>query len=227
MLFSKLPIKGIVMNIFILVFVTIISTGFNSGSVKQIAKSSLKRVDTIYVLNLGYFEKELDKHVVKELKQFYNLPVKRLPNMPVNESARNPAGKYTATIILDDLKKQNTQLSGVILALTKVDVSFNNKPRNAPYWGVFGLAYLGNYETKLNPCIISTKRMTTNLYERLAKVTLHEVGHAFGLPHCKVDATCLMSDAKGLGKTVDLVKKQFCSSCEIKYQNRNKKKILV
>lgn len=227
MLFSKFQIKGIVMIIVFIMLVTIILTGFNTVSVKQTSKPSQKKVDTIYVLNHGYFEKELDKYVVKELKQFYKLPIIRLSNIALNKNARNPAGKYTASTILDDLKKQNTQLSGVILALTKVDVSFNNKPRNAPYWGIFGLAYLGNSDTKLNPCVISTKRMKTNLYDRLAKVTIHEVGHAFGLPHCKLDPTCLMSDAKGLGRTIDKVKKQFCPTCKKKYQNRNEKRLLA
>jgi archaemetzincin len=41
------------------------------------------------------------------------------------------------------------------------------------------------------------------LYERVIKVSIHELGHNLGIPHCTSDRKCLMNDKKGKIKQVD------------------------
>jgi archaemetzincin len=50
------------------------------------------------------------------------------------------------------------------------------------------------------------------LYERIAKVALHETAHAMGLTHCRKDG-CLMAFSVGLEK-LDGLYLAFCPACE-------------
>jgi archaemetzincin len=50
------------------------------------------------------------------------------------------------------------------------------------------------------------------LYERLAKVALHETAHALGLTHCRTDG-CLMVYSVGL-EVLDSLQPVFCPACE-------------
>ena len=61
-------------------------------------------------------------------------------------------------------------------------------------------------------CVVSTFRLSKeNLAEHYFKVSIHELGHTQGLPHCAVN-TCFMRDAKGgnpLNEETD-----FCPACK-------------
>lgn len=197
----------------------------NQRASSEISIFSPKK-DTLYVIKHGKFDSKLNSYVVQELESFYKLPVKQLPDLPLIKGAYNPAGRYTASIILDSVLIRHSSKRGVLVVLTEKDITVENKARNAPYWGIFGLAYLQPFKRQLNACVISTHRMKTNLHDRLSKVTLHEVGHAKGLPHCDKDPFCLMRDAKGLGKTIDGVNKNLCTRCEQLYRV-NRERITV
>lgn len=99
--------------------------------------------------------------------------------------------------------------------LTNEDIS-TTKNNNLD-WGILGLGTCPG-----NTCIVSTYRMQKKsvpvvlFKERLIKIILHEIGHNFGLPHCKNDPECLMNDAEGTIATVDKEKKWLCNSCRKK-----------
>lgn len=63
-----------------------------------------------------------------------------------------------------------------------------------------------------NVCVVSTYRLYKNkLAEQLYKVSIHELDHIQGLPHCP-DTTCYMRDASGsypLNSEND-----FCAKCK-------------
>ena len=48
--------------------------------------------------------------------------------------------------------------------------------------------------------------------ERLKKVTMHELGHNLGLPHCP-NNHCFMQDAAETIKTIDGVELNLCEEC--------------
>lgn len=76
---------------------------------------------------------------------------------------------------------------------------------------VFGKAYAGD-----GICVVSSRRLQDvrdidGTVERLVNVTMHEVGHLFGLAHCE-DPGCVMyrvNDAVG----VDRRALSFCEKC--------------
>ena len=78
-------------------------------------------------------------------------------------------------------------------------------------WGIFGLGYRPGPS-----CIVSTYRLgkkSKKRSNRLVKITLHEIGHNMGLPHCDRDPNCVMRDAAESIKTVDQVSKDLCEFC--------------
>lgn len=98
--------------------------------------------------------------------------------------------RYSADSVLLFLKQQATDSGAHMVALLESDV-FTTNGKN-PYWGVMGLGYCPG-----SACVVSSFRLNKQKPgEQLAKVTLHELGHTFGLKHCPV-STCFMRDAKG------------------------------
>jgi archaemetzincin len=105
-----------------------------------------------------------------------------------------------------------------ILLLTNVDIAYFNRVKNIKEYGIIGLGYRPG-----KTCVVSTFRIKKTTKEkftdRLIKVTLHEVGHNLGLPHCTFDKKCLMNDAKGKGSKIDKELLWMCDDCKnkIKY----------
>ncbi|HSQ85918.1 MAG TPA: hypothetical protein VLM43_14485 [Desulfobacterales bacterium] len=57
-------------------------------------------------------------------------------------------------------------------------------------------------------------------YQRIAKISLHEVGHLLGIRHCW-KSTCLMKHSGGL-EPLDSLSMYFCSACEYEIERRLK-----
>ncbi len=97
-----------------------------------------------------------------------------------------------------------------ILGLTAVDISTTKEPYER--WGILGLATLDG-----GACVLSSfrcKRGAKNAEHariRLGKTAVHEIGHTFGLPHCK-SYGCLMEDAGGKVATTDR-EYDLCPKC--------------
>lgn len=155
--------------------------------------------------------------VKKEIEQFFSFKVQVLPGDKLPEAAYyKPRNRYRALVILDHLAERRPAGQDKIVALTHSDISVKT-PEHAD-WGIMGLARLGG-----ECCVISSFRLKRDkpsqklFQERLAKVSLHEVGHTLGLPHCDAGTTfCLMNDAHGSVKTVDKEAKKLCSACRQK-----------
>lgn len=112
-----------------------------------------------------------------------------------------------------------------ILGLTKVDISVTKygddgeiKAPEHKYkdWGIFGLGFRPGAS-----CVVSNYRLKHSnkqkYIDRLKKVTLHELGHNLGLPHCP-DKHCFMRDAAETIKTIDAVELNLCNLCFNKIQ---------
>jgi archaemetzincin len=115
-----------------------------------------------------------------------------------------PRGRYKADSLLkflSSLAKPNE----IVLGLTVKDISTHNRSNSD--WGVMGLGTCPG-----NSCVVSTFRLNmTKGKNQLFKVSIHELGHTFGLPHCPT-LSCYMRDAKGGNPTDE--EKDFCSECK-------------
>lgn len=108
--------------------------------------------------------------------------------------------QWLAAAFLEDLR---TATAGRVLGV--VDVDLYAEGLNF----VFGQAELGG-----RTAVISLKRLFAKpqiLLERALKEAIHELGHTFGLQHCK-DRLCVMHFSSSLGDT-DLKSTEYCESC--------------
>ena len=164
--------------------------------------------------------------VKKTIEDVYGMHVVVLPLKEIPSSAftnvKSP--RYRADKLIKIQKEQRPDSLDVILGLTHFDISTtkkdhwgNTKKPEWKYqdWGIMGLGYRPG-----TSCIVSTYRVKSKnrsqYYDRLAKVTMHELGHTMGLPHCKKDNSCVMRDAAETVKTLDLVDLHLCNHCKRK-----------
>jgi len=133
------------------------------------------------------------------------------------------SGKWHAERILSYLSNQLKHLKQdkhwttrahirKILGIVDVDLYFK-KPSY-----LFGLSEFGN------DAVISVHRLKPHFYgeahdeelfqERAFKVAAHELGHAFGLGHCRTKR-CIMTYAKTVGN-IDDQHDEFCNPCKEK-----------
>jgi len=170
---------------------------------KKISKTQLSST-TICIQPFDDFPKsELDA-ITKKLKN-------NIPNLTVNKPIALPRHalnadktRYRADSILNFLRKQTAKNVHTIGMTTK-DIS-TTKPNDAD-WGVMGLG-----SSPGSVCVVSTFRLKgKNKLEKFYKVSIHELGHNEGLPHCS-NPICYMRDAKGKDHFDN--ETQFCAHCK-------------
>lgn len=152
------------------------------------------------------------------LTDVYVLDKKELPKSTF-VNIKSP--RYRADSLLRILNKWNPDTIGYIIGITAKDISTTKKDRwgnvkepETKYrdWGIFGLG-----QRPGSACIVSTFRLKhsnrNTFFDRLQKVSIHEIGHNKGLHHCP-EKGCVMQDAVETIKTVDEVEKELCSQCQ-------------
>ena len=125
--------------------------------------------------------------------------------IPLPESTfYSPRNRYRADSIikyLDHFASTDT----VVIGLTSKDISTTKG--DIKDWGIMGLGSQPG-----NVCVVSTYRLSkTNLSSQLNQLTLHELGHTQGLPHCN-NKECFMRDAEGSNHFDE--ETSFCQSCK-------------
>jgi archaemetzincin len=133
------------------------------------------------------------------------------PDVKVNASIPLPPTAYYAknnryrADSLIAIQRRIANGKYTLLGLISKDISATNK--RAKDFGIMGLGFSPG-----TACVVSTFRLRgKNRMEKFRKVTLHELAHAEGLPHCP-DPHCYMRDAKGkdyLDEEID-----FCKICK-------------
>lgn len=176
-----------------------------------------KQLQTISVVVVGDFPKNDVIFVESKLKKFYNCKVNILPKMDIPVSCKiKGLQKYSSVKIIELLNSKFKNVDGKVVALTQLDICTDRKLNGKTFknWGVIGLSLLGT-----KSCIVSNKRMKTNYYGKLEKVSIHEIGHSLAIPHCGSSGKCLMNDAKGKGSKIDKELLWMCDDCKnkIKY----------
>jgi archaemetzincin len=165
----------------------------------------------VEIIPLGLVEETACAVVEANLLALMNLPSQfQAPWLPPDFAHIKSRNQFNAASILQVLSRERSP-NKLRLAMTALDLCL-------PIFSyVFGEAVLGGYLA-----VVSLYRLgrgsdggevpSSLFYERLAKVGLHEVSHALGVPHCR-EKDCLMHFSQGLQR-LDSVPLSFCPKCQ-------------
>lgn len=163
------------------------------------------------------------------LHRFYHCDVVLLPaiELPKTAFVHLKSPRYRADSLIHFLNYIKNDAISRIIGITDWDISTSKKDKHGRVlkpenrymdWGILGLG-----QTPGTSCVISTFRIkhpSEDLFlQRLTKVAVHEVGHTFGLSHCK-DTNCTMQDAAEKISSVDRCPLRFCPNCYSKIKTR-------
>lgn len=180
---------------------------------------------TLLIQPYQEFPKSQTDSLKKNIEDFYGLKTTVLGEIPLPKEAftNYKAPRYRADSLIRFQKKILVNKAAYCIGLTNKDICITKyneegsvkKPVNKyTDFGIMGLAFCPG-----NSCVVSSFRLQHKnskiFFNRLQKVTLHEIGHNLGLPHC-LDVSCLMTDAVENIKTIDNAKLALCTNCKNK-----------
>jgi archaemetzincin len=165
----------------------------------------------ITLVSFGYFEKDYLEKVASAVKQEFPFPVNvKEGRIDLSEFYDPGRRQYNGIKLLKAVDSLFLSESIKILGLFNVDLFIPILTY------IFGQAYL-----KGRSGIVSTYRLKNELYgmrqdenllyDRLRKVCIHELGHAFGLIHCHSPA-CVMKSSTYV-EDIDIKSHKLCIKC--------------
>jgi len=174
----------------------------------------------VEIIPLGDVDGVAVSVVAANLQAIMGLPADVLPVEPAPDFAVIPARRqYNALPILGMLE------AGASNAVLRLGVMSGDL-----CLPIFSYV-LGEAQVQGHAAVISLHRLKGNedgtsaaparVYERLAKVALHEIAHVLGLTHCREDG-CLMRFSLG-AEHIDELSMGFCPECEIRLLLARKK----
>ncbi len=174
----------------------------------------------VEIIPLGHVDRVAVSVVAAGLQAIMGLPADVLPVEPVPEFAVIPARRqYNALPILGMLEAGASN-AALRLGIMSGDLCLP----------IFSYV-LGEAQVQGRAAVISLHRLKGNedgtsvaparVYERLAKVALHEIAHVLGLTHCR-EGDCLMRFSLG-AEHIDELTMGFCPECELRLLMARKK----
>ena len=175
---------------------------------------------SIVIAPLGNFAQELFEAISSEAKRIFGFSSEITPILEDLSFAYDlNRNQYHSTLILDQLAQKLPPAAARVLAIVQVDLFIPILTH------VYGEAQLGG-----KACVVSTFRLneglpTTNIgnpfLERIAKESIHELGHTFNLRHCR-DHTCIMHYCRN-EHDVDQKSNDLCRYCKIMLEDELKR----
>jgi archaemetzincin len=165
---------------------------------------------TVCLQPLGRHEATLLGPVARGIEQAYGFRVRTLATRELPTAAwYPPRRRYRAARLLDELRTQLRPVTcDLVLGFTAVDVSMTKG--EVADWGVLGLSYTGDAVSVVSSFRMHRGADARQLMQRAVKVSLHEIGHAVGLPHRNDGPACLMNDAGGAIASIDRARGPLC-----------------
>jgi archaemetzincin len=154
--------------------------------------------------------------VVKEISNIFRSGVKII-NIPLDiaPAYSKDRSQYYSTQLITDAIKLTGNHNGKILMMVEFDLYV------PVFTYVFGEAQLNGKHSIVSVCRLHEEFYSgsTNdalLFQRTIKESLHELGHNFGLIHCK-DWGCVMHVSQGI-EEIDIKGNSYCSVCKDKIE---------
>lgn len=167
----------------------------------------------ITVVPLGSVADDLLRVVADSIQGLLRLPVDVHSVVPLPEEAfMPPRRQYNAMALLKFLASDHANPSLKVLGITAMDIT------NPILTYVFGEAYMDG-----GAAVMSYARLASTpsgdvipwelFLDRVVKVAIHEIGHAFNLSHCH-RGRCVMRSSHNLPQ-LDEKLNYLCDYCEI------------
>lgn len=177
---------------------------------KSVAKGK-KVPSCVKVYRFGDFSPKMAEALVKELKKTFPEVILVEETLPLRqENYLKERNRYRAAGFFEDLKIRRN--GDAAIGLTDRIIYHPNEI--SPTYGIMGLSPVGTYI-----CVVSSKIPAsgkTHSLDNFVKLSLHELGHSYGLHHCP-DQKCYMVDAEHKLKFPSTI--GFCKSCKAKLQS--------
>lgn len=175
-------------------------------------------MSTVWLVTIGNVPSQVMDWVETTAAEWCPWPVRPLPSLEIPPSAYDARrGQYHSVEIMKALAHCAPDGSGRVLGVTDVDLAIPTLTF------VFGQAQVDG-----PVAVLSLARLRQEFYglpadevllrERVAKEVLHELGHTFGLTHCR-DSKCAMSLATHIG-LVDSKDQRYCERCGMQLVQR-------
>lgn len=171
----------------------------------QVTEEKNEQLMPIRIYRYNDFSITKAQFLKQELQRVY--PSVELSDNPIKLPEKYyyaPRDRYSGRGLLKDLS-QNKH-GTVVLGLTKEVIYEPNE--NSPTFGIFGIGSVGGHVAVISLTLPSRKKHSD---EHLVKLMMHELGHSFGLNHCK-DEHCFMVDAEHGNKFSKTP--SFCPQCK-------------
>ncbi|MDE6338157.1 MAG: hypothetical protein K2K97_00020 [Muribaculaceae bacterium] len=189
--------------IFVLCFVGCVKNGQHPAKSKGGIENQSARKISIYLYEDFPIQKArvLCRELEKYFPQVELMEVRR--SLPQEAYVKN-RNRYRGTGLLDDLRK--IQDDNTVIGLTDKIICIKNEI--SPDFGIMGVSYRKSGLCAASSTIPKNGKQQTD--SNFVKLTLHELGHAYGLPHCP-DQKCYMVDAEHKMKLHQTT--GFCEKC--------------
>ena len=170
----------------------------------------------IYIVPCGKIERKILSLIASEVAMIFNKPTlisRRVLGIPKTAYVAERDQYYAEFFLKEALKSFRDKDIEKILAVTKVNIFTDDLNF------VFGVAQLNGRAALISLYMLDPRNYGEQYNERLffsriVKEAVHELGHTYGLRHCK-NLKCVMSFSNSV-TDVDRKAKDFCDDCRVK-----------
>ena len=195
---------------FLIICMSLLALSFGDGHkvdsrTEQVTVEKKEQLMPIQIYRYNDFSVSKAQFLKQELQRVY--PSVELSNNPINLPEKYyyaPRDRYSGRGLLKDLSQYKR--GTVVLGLTNEVIYEPNE--KSPTFGIFGIGSVGGHVAVISSILPSRKKHSD---EHLVKLMMHELGHSFGLNHCK-DEHCFMVDAEHGNKFSKTP--SFCPQCK-------------
>ena len=174
-------------------------------------------LEYINLISFGYFEKGLLELIASDVKKEFLLPViYREGHLDLSEFYEPGRRQYDGNRLLKTIDSKFAFDNDKTLGLFNVDLYIPILTY------IFGQAYLNGRAGIVSISRLSNERYgmkadDKQLVDRFRKEVIHELGHTFGLIHCK-NSTCVMRSSTYV-EDIDQKDHQLCEKCRTQLES--------